>query len=154
MMSQEQYTPLSTHFLWNALMPDRHYIEPSSRQSIHQLVKRLRQFFDSKNIPLHIDFDETGYRLKVVGKWSVRITWPKSWGMDSIQNQSLNYLLFFESLRKNFSNTPKFKLKEVMQLFPQVSRRTIQFFLTRALGETKLDQFGKNKGAYYCLIVQ
>ena len=147
MLAQEQYMPLSIHFLWNALMPERHFIEPSSRQSIHQLVKRLRHFLILKGIPLEISFDQTGYRLRSAPKIKVRLVWPESWVVDSIQ--SLNYLNFIETIQKNFNKPSQFKLREVMSLFPGVSRRTIQFFMAKALSEAKLEKQGKNKGASY-----
>ena len=151
LMCQEQYLPLSIHFIWNELVPDQHFIEPSSRQSIHQWIKRLRDFLVTHHIPLNISFDETGYRLVAKPHQWVRINWPEAWSEGLMQKQSLNYLFFIEKVQKLMISKSNFKLCEVMEVFPGVSRRTIQFFLLQALKENAIIKSGKNKGTIYQL---
>jgi len=149
LMSRERYTPLSTHFLWNSLMPDRHFIEPSSRQSIHQLIKRLRRFFERNEVPLQVIVDQTGYRLAVNSKTKVRLHWPESWKRIELQNQSLAYLDFLAAIRLYFRQHSHFQLAEVMKIFPAISKRTLQFFLVKATSDNSIEKTGKNKGTRY-----
>lgn len=63
LFAQEGYLALSSHFLWDRLMPNRQYREPSSKACVHQLIARLKKFlkkiesrFKSFLIKVAIDF--------------------------------------------------------------------------------------------------
>lgn len=148
LLAQEQYMPLSNHFLWNELMVKRQYIEPSSRNSILQLVQRLRKHLELNGIPLEILFDETGYRLKPKKGYSVKISWPSSWSQQKAEGTSLNYLSLIHVLKSEFK-IEAFKLSEVLKVVPAIPKRTVQLFLAQAVSQAVLTKSGMNKGTVY-----
>ncbi len=141
-LTSDFYAPFLTTKLFSLVFKDDFFNPSTSPQQVHQLVKRLNNWFADHKIPLVVKYGNSGYRLRAEEAYVLRI--PTHVSVRSKIDHFLQ-LLKDNGLVKNFQAI------EVLEKL-QLSRRSTFRFLSEGVASGKLQRRGPSKHAVYSII--
>lgn len=143
-LTKDFYRPLPLGSLFSTLYPDEKFNPETSPNRVYQVVKRLRRWFNSQNIPLEIEMQNDFFKLHALKPYTLRISFQS---FKATQNDAL-----LESLQRHFDKN-RFtltELKEACGLTPAQARK----FLSWALERRKLRRLKAGRQPVFVLLVR
>ena len=146
LLASERYLPISPYQLWDGVMKGAYYREPSSRNTIHQWIKRLKVELKTQKIPAQVIWDQVGYRLLPIESERRALVFDSSLWKEIPESAQER---FEASLKMKSQDGMSFSIQDLMKWFPKVPRRTLQFYLKGAVENSVLVRTNARKRALY-----
>ncbi len=141
-LTSDFYAPFLTTKLFSLVFKNVFFNPATSPKQVHQLVKRLSDWFVDNKIPLAIKYGNAGYRLRAEKGYVLRI--PTNVTVRSKIDD------FMELLKRN-GLVKNFQVKEVIEKL-HLSRRSTFRLLSEAVARGKLERKGRSQNTVYRVI--
>ncbi len=141
-LTTDFYAPFLTTRIFSLLFKDAFYNPTTSPKQVHQLVKRLNDWFSENKIPLVVKYGNSGYRLRAESAYVLRI--PTN---VTVRTKIDNFL---QLLRDN-GLVESFPITMVVEKL-QLSRRNATRLLSEAVSCGKLQRRGRTQSTLYSII--
>ncbi len=141
-LTTDFYAPFLTTKLFSHVFKDIFYNPSTSPQQVHQIVKRLNDWFLDNKIPLIVKHSKAGYRLRAEEAYILRIQMSTEL---RTKNDDFIHLLKSHGLVENFS------VKMVIEKL-NISRRSVTRFLSDGVASGKLVRRGRSQSTLYSII--
>ena len=134
------YRPLRIATIHSEIFPNAAYHPTSSPTRVHQVIKRLRQWVESEQVPLLLESEVGVYQLVGTGPCRIRIS-DNNGSKDQAQ-------LVSPQIQDCFGDKP-FSSAEVATAF-KLSPRSARRVLSKLVSTGLLESFGSGTSTRYC----
>ncbi len=141
-LTTDFYAPFLTTKIFSHVFKDVFYNPATSPQQVHQIVKRLNDWFLENKIPLTIKHSKAGYRLRAEEAYILRIQMNTAL---RTKNDDFINLLKSHGLIENFS------VSMVINTL-NISRRSVTRLLSEGVASGKLVRRGRSQSTLYSII--
>lgn len=137
------YRPWSVGSIFNELFPQEHFDVNASPNRVHQLLWRLRRWFESNNIPVTINEFDGNYRLEIQGDFAFELPAHKI----ELDEQEI----YMRKLNSLFGKQVTFSSRDV-QAKLGISSSSFKRLASWAIENKRFERMGASRATVYRIV--